>query len=158
MTEYDIMLRFEGELTEDDLDTIIYDIQMISALNVASRAIMENQNNMRFAKEYMSRTKVNVLPGSKFPDAVYLDVVPPKLRDISDMHQFMSAVMYFVCESLGRVEDGNFDENGADRRIHDDISGILDRGGRVIAEVRGNTFVFERQGPSDIDRPRCPPN
>lgn len=144
MTEYDILLSFEGDMTKDDLDTMIYDIQMISALNVASRAIMEDQDNMRFSKEYMSRTKVNVLPGSNFPEAVYLDVVPPKLRGVEDLHKFMSAVMYFVCDSLDKIKNGKYDDNGADRRIHDDISGMLDRGGKVTIEVRGNRFVFER--------------
>jgi len=144
MTEYDILLSFEGDATKEDLDAMIYDMQMISALNVASRAIMEDQDNMRFAKEYMSRTKVNVLPGSNFPEAVYLDVVPPKLRGINDMHQFMSAVMYFVCDALDKVKNGRFDDNGANRRINYDISDMLDRGIKVTIVVRGNRFVFER--------------
>ena len=142
MTEYDILLSFEGDMTKEDMDTLVYDMQMISALNVASRAIMEDQDNMRFSKEYMSRTKVNVLPGSHFPEAVYLDVIPPKLRGVSDLDKFMSAVMFFVCDSLDKIKGGNYDDNGADRRIHDDISGMVERGGKVIIEVRGHTFVF----------------
>ncbi len=144
MTEYDILLSFEGDVTKEDLDVMVYDMQMISALNVASRAILENQDNMRFAKEYMSRTKINVLPGSNFPEAVYLDVVPPKLRGISDMHQFMSAVMYFVCDALDKIKNGRYDDNGADRRINHDISALLDRGVKLTIEVRGIRFVFEK--------------
>ena len=144
MTEYDILLSFEGDVTKEDLDMMVYDMQMISALNVASRAIMEDQDNMRFAKEYMSRTKINVLPGSNFPEAVYLDVVPPKLRGINDMHQFMSAVMYFVCDALDKIKNGKFDDNGADRRINQDISALTERGVTLAIEVRGNRFVFER--------------
>lgn len=144
MTEYDILLSFEGDVTKEDLDMMVYDMQMISALNVASRAIMEDQDNMRFAKEYMSRTKINVLPGSNFPEAVYLDVVPSKLRGINDMHQFMSAVMYFVCDALDKIKNGRFDDNGADRRINNDISALTERGVTLAIEVRGNRFVFER--------------
>ena len=144
MTEYDILISFEGETTKKDLDTMVDDMQMISALNVASRAMLENQDNMRFSKEYMSRTKVNVLPESHFPEAVYLDVVPPKLRGVSDLHQFMSVVMYFVCDALDKIKKGDYDGNGANRRIHYDISEMLDRGLKVTIEVRGNRFVFER--------------
>lgn len=144
MTQYDVLLSFRGNFTKEEMDTIIEDVKMVSALNVASRAIMEDQNNMRFSKEYMSRTKVEILPESQFPAAVYLDVIPPKIRNIDDMDKFMSAVMFFLCETVKKVCDHGTDDDGAVRRFMNDMGEIVDVDESVLFEIRGNIFLYRK--------------
>jgi hypothetical protein len=144
MVQYDILLSFRGNFSKEEMDTIIEDVKMVSALNVASRAIMEDQNNMRFSKEYMSRTRVNILPESQFPTAVYLDVIPPKIRNIDDMDKFMSVVMFFLCETVKKVCGHGTDDDGAVRRFMSDMDEIVSEDESVLFEIRGNIFLYRK--------------